>query len=103
LLFALFEQERIAPSAQNFLYLRLSTICRVRLKPLLLIRGLLRTVLVERHKVQEQTHAASFSVLEPRADGFRNCLGKNALKAPTGEVLIDMARQPGLSAPEIAV
>jgi catalase-peroxidase len=59
--------------------------------------------LAERQKVQEQTHAASFSVPEPRADGFRNCLGKNALKAPAGELLIDKARQPGLSAPEMTV
>jgi catalase-peroxidase len=59
--------------------------------------------LAERHKVQEQIHAASFSVPEPRADGFRNCLGKNALKSPAGELLIDKARQPGLSAPEMTV
>jgi hypothetical protein len=103
LLFALFEPERIAPSAQNFLYLRLSTVCRTRVKHNLLIYGSLRTVSAERQKVQEQIHAASFSVPEPRADCFRNCLGKNALKAPAGELLIDKARQPGLSAPEMTV
>ena len=53
--------------------------------------------------LQEQTDAASFSVLEPKADGFRNYLGKNAPKAPAEELLLDKAQLLGLTAPEMTV
>jgi catalase-peroxidase len=49
-----------------------------------------------------QTDAASFDVLEPRVDGFRNYLSaKHSVK--TEELLIDRAALLGLSAPELAV
>ena len=53
--------------------------------------------------LQEQTDAESFSVLEPKADGFRNYLGKNAPKAPAEELLLDKAQLLGLTAPEMTV
>lgn len=50
----------------------------------------------------EWTDAESFSVLEPRADGFRNYLAaKQTVK--TEELLIDRASLLGLSAPEMSV
>ncbi|WP_421838157.1 catalase/peroxidase HPI [Novosphingobium sp.] len=50
----------------------------------------------------EWTDAASFAVLEPRADGFRNYLAaKHSVR--TEELLIDRASLLGLSAPEMAV
>jgi catalase-peroxidase len=50
----------------------------------------------------EQTDAASFAVLEPLADGFRNFLkGKYAVKAE--ELLVDKAQLLTLTAPEMAV
>ncbi|WP_298164393.1 catalase/peroxidase HPI [Novosphingobium sp.] len=50
----------------------------------------------------EWTDAASFAVLEPRADGFRNYLAaKHSVK--TEELLIDRASLLGLSASEMAV
>jgi catalase-peroxidase len=51
---------------------------------------------------QEQTDVASFAVLEPIADGFRNYLkGKYAIPAET--LLIDRAQLLTLSAPEMTV
>jgi catalase-peroxidase len=51
---------------------------------------------------QEQTDAASFAVLEPQADGFRN-YQKRAFKVRAEELLIDRAQLLGLSAPEMTV
>jgi catalase-peroxidase len=51
---------------------------------------------------QEQTDVESFSVLEPKADGFRNYVGKgNPL--PAEYMLIDKANLLTLSAPEMTV
>ncbi|HVR61851.1 MAG TPA: peroxidase family protein, partial [Polyangia bacterium] len=51
---------------------------------------------------QEQTDIASFAVLEPLADGFRNFLdGKYALSAEA--MLIDKAQLLTLTAPEMTV
>jgi catalase-peroxidase len=51
---------------------------------------------------QEQTDVESFAVLEPRADGFRNYLGKgNGL--PAEYLLLDRANLLNLSAPEMTV
>ncbi|MEN3746837.1 catalase/peroxidase HPI [Sphingomonas sp. HF-S3] len=50
----------------------------------------------------EQTDAASFDVLEPKADGFRNYL-QVRYSVPTEELLIDRAQLLGLSAPEMTV
>jgi catalase-peroxidase len=51
---------------------------------------------------QEQTDAASFAPLEPKADGFRNYVRKGYEKA-VGELLIDRANLLTLSAPEMTV
>jgi catalase-peroxidase len=51
---------------------------------------------------QEQTDVASFDVLEPRADGFRNYL-QVRFNVPTEELLVDRAQLLGLSAPEMTV
>jgi catalase-peroxidase len=51
---------------------------------------------------QDQTDMASFAVLEPTADGFRNYLGKGHVK-PAEELLVDRARLLTLSAPEMTV
>jgi len=51
---------------------------------------------------QEQTDVATFGVLEPRADGFRNYL-QVRFSVPTEELLIDRAQLLGLSAPEMTV
>jgi catalase-peroxidase len=51
---------------------------------------------------QEQTDAASFDVLEPRADGFRNYL-QVRFNVPTEELLVDRAQLMQLSAPEMTV
>jgi catalase-peroxidase len=51
---------------------------------------------------QAQTDAASFAVLEPKADGFRNFYSAGALHAPV-DALIDKADQLTLSAPEMTV
>jgi catalase-peroxidase len=48
----------------------------------------------------EQTDAASFAVLEPVADGFRNWLKKDYAVAPE-ELLLDRAQLMGLTAPEM--
>ncbi|GHH13772.1 catalase peroxidase [Sphingomonas glacialis] len=50
----------------------------------------------------EQTDAASFDVLEPKADGFRNYLSVK-FSVPTEELLVDRAQLLGLSSPEMAV
>ncbi len=51
---------------------------------------------------QEQTDAASFAVLEPKADGFRNYL-KKKYSVTAEELLIDRAQQLTLTAPEMTV
>jgi catalase-peroxidase len=48
----------------------------------------------------EQTDAASFAVLEPVADGFRNWLKKDYAVGPE-ELLLDRAQLMGLTAPEM--
>ncbi len=51
---------------------------------------------------QEQTDAASFAVLEPIADGFRNYL-KTKFSASAEELLVDRAQLLTLTAPEMTV
>jgi catalase-peroxidase len=51
---------------------------------------------------QKQTDAASFSVLEPKADGFRNYL-KARYSVSAEELLIDRAQLLTLTAPEMTV
>ena len=51
---------------------------------------------------QEQTDVASFAVLEPTADGFRNYLGADQHR-PAEALLVDRARLLTLSAPEMTV
>jgi catalase-peroxidase len=51
---------------------------------------------------QEQTDAASFAVLEPKADGFRN-YQKTKFSVPAEELLIDRAQLLTLTAPEMTV
>ncbi len=51
---------------------------------------------------QEETDVESFSYLEPRADGFRNHVGKG-LNLPAEYQLIDRANLLNLSAPEMTV
>jgi len=50
---------------------------------------------------QEHTDAASFAVLEPKADGFRNYAGKQ--KLPAEALLVDRAQLLTLTAPEMTV
>jgi catalase-peroxidase len=50
----------------------------------------------------EQTDAESFSVMEPRADGFRNYVGKG-VRLPAEYLLIDKANLLTLSTPEMTV
>jgi len=50
----------------------------------------------------EQTDAASFNVLEPVADGFRNYL-KGKFSVPAEALLIDKAQLLTLTAPELTV
>jgi catalase-peroxidase len=52
--------------------------------------------------LQEQTDVESFAVLEPKADGFRNYLGK-ASRLPAEYLLVDKANLLTLSAPEMTV
>lgn len=52
--------------------------------------------------LQEQTDIASFALLEPMADGFRNYL-KTKYTYPTEELLVDKAQLLTLSAPEMTV
>jgi catalase-peroxidase len=51
---------------------------------------------------QEQTDAETFSVLEPRADGFRNYL-REGEKLPPETLLLDRANLLTLTAPEMTV
>ena len=51
---------------------------------------------------QEQTDAASFAVLEPIADGFRNYL-KGRYSVPAEHLLVDKAQLLTLTAPEMTV
>jgi catalase-peroxidase len=52
--------------------------------------------------VPEQTDAVAFSVLEPKADGFRN-FSKTKFSVTTEEMLVDRAQLLGLTAPEMTV
>jgi len=52
--------------------------------------------------LQEQTDAASFAVLEPKADGFRN-YQKSRYAIPAEELLVDKAQLLTLTAPEMTV
>jgi catalase-peroxidase len=51
---------------------------------------------------QEQTDAASFAVLEPAADGFRNYV-RPGLEGAVAEMLLDKAQLLTLTAPEMTV
>jgi catalase-peroxidase len=51
---------------------------------------------------QEMTDTASFALLEPKQDGFRNYLGKE-LDRPAPETLVDRAQLLNLTAPEMTV
>jgi len=51
---------------------------------------------------QKQTDVHSFAVLEPKADGFRNYLGKGEDR-PAEEALLDRAQLLTLTAPEMTV
>ncbi len=51
---------------------------------------------------QEQTDVHSFAVMEPKADGFRNYLGKQNGISPE-ETLVDRAQLLKLTAPEMTV
>jgi len=51
---------------------------------------------------QDQTDVDSFAVLEPRADGFRNYVGKKS-GVPAEVLLIDRAQLLNLTAPELTV
>ena len=51
---------------------------------------------------QEQTDVASFAVLEPTADGFRNYVRKG-LDGSAAELLVDRANLLTLTAPEMTV
>jgi catalase-peroxidase len=50
---------------------------------------------------QEQTDAASFAPLEPRADGFRNFIGKRQQFMMPEEALVDRAQLLRLTGPEM--
>jgi catalase-peroxidase len=51
---------------------------------------------------QEQTDVASFAVLEPKADGFRNYYGEGSFRSPVN-ALIDKASLLNLNVPEMTV
>jgi len=51
---------------------------------------------------QEQTDVHSFAVLEPRADGFRNHMGRGQTRSAE-ELLVDKAQLMTLTAPEMTV
>ncbi len=51
---------------------------------------------------QEHTDVASFAVLEPAADGFRNYFGENSRLSPA-EMLVDRANLLTLNVPEMTV
>ncbi|MDR3439633.1 catalase/peroxidase HPI [Telmatospirillum sp.] len=53
--------------------------------------------------LQEQTDVASFAVLEPTADGFRNYLRKGQSGSAVAELLVDRANLLTLTAPEMTV
>ncbi len=52
---------------------------------------------------QEQTDVATFAVLEPHADGFRNYLKAAPLGVSAEEMLVDRAQLMSLTAPEMTV
>ncbi|HEY5557813.1 catalase/peroxidase HPI [Acetobacterium sp.] len=52
--------------------------------------------------LQEQTDVSSFSVLEPKADGFRN-YSKAKYSVSAEELMVDRAQLLGLTAPEMTV
>jgi catalase-peroxidase len=52
---------------------------------------------------QQQTDAASFAPLEPRAEGFRNYIGGNRQFMMPEEALVDRAQLLTLTAPEMTV
>ncbi len=52
---------------------------------------------------QQQTDAASFAPLEPRADGFRNYIGGKMQFMKPEEALVDRAQLMTLTAPEMTV
>ena len=52
---------------------------------------------------QEQTDIDSFAPLEPRADGFRNYIGKKPQFMQPEEALVDRAALLRLTGPEMAV
>jgi catalase-peroxidase len=52
---------------------------------------------------QEQTDAASFAPLEPRADGFRNYISRKQQFMKPEEALVDRAQLLTLTAPEMTV
>ena len=51
---------------------------------------------------QDQTDIESFSVLEPRADAFRNYFGENARRSPAA-LMVDRANLLTLTIPEMSV
>ncbi|CAN5577848.1 catalase/peroxidase HPI [soil metagenome] len=51
---------------------------------------------------QEMTDAASFAVLEPKSDGFRNVISRE-IDRPAPELLVDRAHLLTLTAPEMTV
>jgi len=51
----------------------------------------------------EQTDCASFDVMEPQADAFRNYVGKQKLAVKIEEMMLDRASLLGLSMPEMTV
>ncbi|MBB1093701.1 catalase/peroxidase HPI [Rhodopseudomonas pseudopalustris] len=53
--------------------------------------------------LEEQTDGDSFKVLEPRADGFRNFIGKRHQFMQPEEALVDRAQLLNLTAPEMTV
>lgn len=52
--------------------------------------------------LEEQTDAASFAVLEPKADAFRNYYSSEAYLSPV-EMLVDRAKMLNLTVPEMTV
>ncbi len=51
---------------------------------------------------QEQTEGASFAVMEPQTNGFRNWQ-KGPMSVSAEHLLVDRAKPLGLSAPEMTV
>jgi len=51
----------------------------------------------------DMTDAASFAVLEPKVDGFRNYIGSDYGDSPAPELLVDHAAKLTLTAPEMTV